>query len=61
MSEYIAHNAAYDYETLEDWYINSVSQDNNPVWAEEHLDELLSDFYVIPKDTPAADNTNTAL
>lgn len=53
--EYISIDAAYDIGTLEDWYISSVSQDDAPVWTEEHLEELLNDFYVIPKDTPAAD------
>lgn len=53
--EYISLDTAYDIGTLEDWYINSVSQDDAPVWAEEHLKEMLNDFYVIPKDTPAAD------
>ncbi|MGN0656967.1 MAG: hypothetical protein ACI4KR_09240 [Ruminiclostridium sp.] len=53
--EYIEREAAYDIATLEDWYINSVSDNDTPVWTEEHLEELLNDFYVIPKDTPAAD------
>lgn len=54
-NEYIDRNTAYDYGTLEDWFINSISQNDSPVWTEEHLEELLNDFYVIPKDTPAAD------
>lgn len=53
--EYIEREAAYDMDILYDWYISSVSENDNPVWAEEHLEELLNDFYVIPKDTPAAD------
>ena len=53
--EYISIDTAYDIGTLDDWYINSVSQDDAPVWTEEHLEELLNDFYVIPKDTPTAD------
>ena len=53
--EYIDLETAYDMDTLEDWYINSVSDNGTPVWTEEHLEELLNDFYVIPKDTPAAD------
>ena len=55
--EYIDLETAYDMDTLEDWYINSVSDNDTPVWTEEHLEELLNDFYVIPKDTPAADVT----
>ena len=53
--EYIDLETVYDMDTLEDWYINSVSDNDTPVWTEEHLEELLNDFYVIPKDTPAAD------
>lgn len=52
---YVSLDAAYDIGTLEDWYISSVSQDDAPVWTEEHLEELLNDFYVIPKDTPTVD------
>lgn len=37
------------YKELTDWYINSVSSDDTPVWTEEHIEELLNDFYVIPK------------
>ena len=54
MAEYIDIDKSYDTATLEDWYINSVT-DDAPIWTEEHLEELLNDFYVIPKDTPAAD------
>jgi hypothetical protein len=53
--EYISIDAAYDIGTLTDWYISSVSQDDAPVWTDEHLEELLNDFYVIPKDTPTVD------
>lgn len=52
---YVSLDAAYDIGTLENWYISSVSQDDAPVWTEEHLEELLNDFYVIPKDTPTVD------
>ena len=53
--EYIERENAYDYETLEDWFINSVSNTDSPIWTKEHLKELINDFYVIPKDTPTAD------
>lgn len=55
--KYISIDESYGIGTLEDWYINSVSQDDAPVWTEEHFEELLNDFYVIPKDTPIADVT----
>lgn len=44
--------SAMDGATLFDWYISSVG-DGTPVWTEEHIDELLGDFLVIPINTPA--------
>ena len=44
-----------DRAYLSDWYINSVSESDIPVWTEEHLDELFNDFYLIPKEN--ADET----
>lgn len=35
---------------LIDWYISSVSEEDSPVWTEEHIEELCHDFYVIPKE-----------
>lgn len=40
-----------------DWFINSVG-DEEPVWTEEHIDELTNDFYVIPKNTEVSDGRN---
>lgn len=34
---------------LTDWYINSVD-DSEPVWTESHIEELMNDFYLIPKE-----------
>lgn len=41
---------AMDKSTLYDWYITSVSLKDEPVWTDRHIEELLNDFYVIPKD-----------
>ena len=41
---------AMDESTLYDWYVTSVTQEDTPVWTGEHIEELLNDFYVIPKD-----------
>lgn len=41
---------AMDESTLYDWYVTSVVQTDTPVWTEEHIEELLNDFYVIPKE-----------
>ena len=55
MSEYIDKSEAVGEGYLQDWYISSVVGDVEPVWAEDHIEELAKDFIVIPKDTPAAD------
>lgn len=34
---------------LSDWYISSVSDEDEPVWTEEHIKELYNDFIVIPR------------
>ncbi|MDE6019998.1 MAG: hypothetical protein K2H01_03230 [Ruminococcus sp.] len=52
MTEYINCENAYDYQTLEDWYINSIDNNISSVWTGEHIEELLNDFYVVPKDVP---------
>lgn len=54
MDEYISREAVVDAGYLSDWYISSVGNES-PVWTDEHIDELLNDFLVIPKDTPSAD------
>jgi hypothetical protein len=48
IKEYLERES-YDHATLSDWYISSVSNDP-PVWTEEHIEELLNDFYVIPRE-----------
>ena len=48
MKVYIDSDNVVDKELLEDWYINSVS-DDEPVWTEAHIEELYNDFFLIPK------------
>ena len=55
MSEYIDKSEAVDEGYLQDWYISSVSEDDEPVWTEAHIEELAKDFIIIPKDTPGSD------
>ncbi len=43
---------AVDAGFLADWFISSVGEEP-PVWTEEHIVELLKDFYVIPKGNAA--------
>lgn len=52
MGKYISKDDAVGAGYLSDWYISSVG-DESPVWTDEHIDELLNDFLVIPKETPA--------
>lgn len=54
MADFINLDAAYDIDSLTCWYISSVGAES-PVWTDKHIEELLNDFYVIPKNTPAAD------
>ena len=54
MARYISRESAVDAGYLSDWYISSVG-DEPPVWTDAHIDELLNDFIVIPKDTKSAD------
>ena len=53
--KYFDADTAYDSGTLHNWYIDSVSDNDSPVWTEEHIDELINDFYIIPRDTKPAD------
>lgn len=52
MAEYVSKDNAMKAGTLCDWYINSIDETVPPVWTEKHIDELLRDFLVIPKETP---------
>ena len=38
-----------DKGTLIDWYITSVSGEDEPVWTEKYINELLGNFYLIPR------------
>lgn len=42
-------NDAMDEGTLQNWYIDSVASDDIPIWTDEHIAELVTDFYVFPK------------
>jgi environmental stress-induced protein Ves len=41
--------AGFSYGDLVDWYINSVSPDDKPVWTEGHIEELMKDFILFPR------------
>lgn len=47
---YLPYDSIMSEGTLIDWYISSVSEDDTPVWTDEHIEELCNDYYVIPKE-----------
>ena len=46
----LGYNDTMSKGELTNWFIDSVSLNDEPVWTEKHIDELLGSFYVIPKD-----------
>jgi len=38
-----------DVGYLSDWYQNSIDDTKPPVWTDEHIEELLEDFILIPR------------
>lgn len=44
-------NKAYTQSDIESWYLSSIDHTQKPVWTEEHIDELMNDFILIPKDS----------
>lgn len=49
IQEFIKNNAV-DEGFLQDWYQSSVSETDTPVWTDEHIEEVVGDFYLIPKE-----------
>ena len=49
MGKYVYMNKKIDKEILIDWYIDSTDEDT--IWTEKHIDELLEDFVLIPKSS----------
>ena len=47
-SEKETQKQSVDKAYLCDWFINSVDNDD-PIWTEEHIEELLKDFLIIPR------------
>lgn len=35
---------------LQNWYQDSIDATKEPVWTDRHIEELVKDFYVIPKN-----------
>lgn len=55
--KYVPLEEKMDEGTLQDWYISSVSSEDEPVWTEAHIEELLNDYYVIPKEVEKISKT----
>lgn len=43
------HPNAIDMSYLQNWYQDSIDQTKEPIWTDQHLEELFNDFYLIPK------------
>ena len=41
---------AVDEGFLQDWYQNSVLETDTPIWTDEHIAEMVGDFYLIPRE-----------
>lgn len=50
--KYIDVSQAMDRATVFDWYISSVDDTQSPIWTDEHIEELMNDFYLVHKDIP---------
>ena len=48
--KFVSLDEAVSAGYLENWYIDSVASDRDPVWTEKHIEELIEDFIVIPKE-----------
>ena len=44
------YNDIISKDELTNWFVDSVLPNDEPVWTEKHINELLDNFYVIPKD-----------
>lgn len=49
VTDFVKENAV-DEGFLQDWYQSSVSETDPPVWTDEHIEEVVGDFYLIPKE-----------
>lgn len=49
IQEFIKNNAVGE-GFLQDWYQNSVLETDTPVWTDEHIAEMVGDFYLIPRE-----------
>lgn len=47
--EFIKENAV-DEGFLQNWYQDSVLETDTPVWTDEHIAEMIGDFYLIPRE-----------
>ena len=45
----ICENASMAKDQLMNWYIKSFDSNRLPKWTEEHIDELLKEYFVVPR------------
>ena len=48
IKDFVKENSVHE-GFLQDWYQASVTEDP-PVWTDEHISEVVRDFYLIPKE-----------
>lgn len=47
--KFIKENAV-DESFLQNWYQDSVLETDTPIWTDEHIAEMIGDFYLIPRE-----------
>ena len=43
------HPNAVEMSYLQNWFQDSIDETKDPIWTDQHLEELFNDFYLIPK------------
>ena len=46
----IIKDNSVDEGYLQSWYQSSVLETDTPVWTDEHIEEMVGDFYLIPRE-----------
>ena len=52
----IIKNNAVSESYLQNWYQDSIDNTIQPIWTNEHIEELYKDFYLIPKNANTMNN-----
>lgn len=46
----IIKDNSVDKGYLQSWYQSSVLETDTPAWTDEHIEEMIGDFYLIPRE-----------